>query len=340
MLALNIISTFIIGFMSFIGIQIPNFIGKNNDYLNNLKIFSCGIIISTGFIHMINEGQLELYELDIDYPIANLITGLTIISIITLENLLFYLIKLNWYDNLNNDNSNDDNSNDDNSNDDNLNNNNLNDDNSNDPIQKLNTIIHKPTDAVYRYHVHESIIDRELCEINICNNNYINKSNTVISYKNSVILNDIDLHIKKYVILHLLELGIAIHSVIIGISLGLLDNVMEQIILLIVISLHQLFEGISIGNGLLDLYKLPRYHYIFMILIFILTTPIGVCIGILMSKEYSDNLLVTGILNCISGGLLIYTGINNLINITNKTLVMHGLLFLGFACMAILGIWS
>lgn len=297
MITLSIISIFIVGISSFIGIQIPNYINPN--YLNNLKIFSCGIIISTGFIHMISEGQSDLNELDIEYPLGNLITGLTILCIIGLEDLFIYLIKLNY--------------------------------NIIKPPRKNNDPIHKPTIYKPLEHYHESVIEKELCDINICNNEESN-SNLVIDIS--------EVQIKSYIIMHLLEIGIVIHSVIIGISLGLLDDVLLQSILLVVISIHQLFEGVSISNGLLQLYKLPRYHYIFMIVVFILTTPIGICIGIILSESYSHNLLINGVLNCISGGLLIYTGIHNLININNKNIIMYSLLFLGFTCMSILGIWS
>jgi len=304
MILLSIISIFIIGIISFTGTQISNLFFKKNYYLDNLKNFSNGIIISTGFIHMLTDAQLDLENIEIDYPLCNLIVGLTIILIIILEDNLFYLIKLNYNNK-----------------------------------ENLKEDINIPT---INEHEHKTIIDKELCDMNICDikisDNEVYNNN--IYDDNLININNHNLKIKDYIIIHLLEFGITIHSIIIGISLGILEDLKTKIILLIIITFHQFFEGISIGNGLLKLNDLTMNHYCIMIIIFVLTTPLGIVIGILISQNYEENYLITGILNSISAGLLIYIGLYNIIKNNSNTLYTQLSLFLGFSFMAILGIWG
>ena len=51
---------------------------------------------------------------------------------------------------------------------------------------------------------------------------------------------------KSVIIAHLLELGVVVHSVIIGVGLGVTTNHSDLDSLLIAISFHQLFEGLGL----------------------------------------------------------------------------------------------
>lgn len=61
---------------------------------------------------------------------------------------------------------------------------------------------------------------------------------------------------------------------------------------------------------LLKINDLTINQYSIMIMFFFLTTPLGIVIGILISQNYEENYLITGILNSISAGLLIYNDLH------------------------------
>ena len=81
------------------------------------------------------------------------------------------------------------------------------------------------------------------------------------------------------------EIGIAVHSIIIGIALGLAMD--EFIALLVAISIHQFFEGIAVATVLVQFQFKKFWSGIMVACIFVLSTPIGVFIGLLI-KHYSN----------------------------------------------------
>nr|XP_043615791.1 probable zinc transporter 12 [Erigeron canadensis] len=111
------------------------------------------------------------------------------------------------------------------------------------------------------------------------------------------------------VISYVLEVGIIIHSVIIGISLGVSCRPKMIKPLIIALSFHQMFEGMGLGSCITEAqFKLKRIAT--MLIFFSLTTPIGIVIGFGISKIYDENsrkaLIVQGLLNAASAGILIY----------------------------------
>ncbi|KAG9321676.1 hypothetical protein KVV02_004080 [Mortierella alpina] len=117
---------------------------------------------------------------------------------------------------------------------------------------------------------------------------------------------------------YILEAGIAAHSVIIGVSLGVSTG-SEFTGLLIALVFHQFFEGFALGARIADLAFDTTYTHYILALIFSLTTPIGAAIGIAISSTYSANskssLLVEGIFDSVSTGILLYMGYVNLLAI-------------------------
>ena len=91
---------------------------------------------------------------------------------------------------------------------------------------------------------------------------------------------------------------------------------------------------------------------VLMLLIYTLTTPIGVAIGVSVNETYNENssstLMLTGILDSISAGILIYDSLANILmeHFASDTfrrgkmsfkLVQFFALWLGAAAMAIVG---
>ncbi|PHT42789.1 Zinc transporter 5, partial [Capsicum baccatum] len=111
------------------------------------------------------------------------------------------------------------------------------------------------------------------------------------------------------VISQVLELGIIVHSVIIGIALGASESPKTIKPLVAALTFHQFFEGMGLGGSIAQA-KLKSRAIAIMALFFSLTTPIGIAIGIAITNVYDENsptaLIVEGIFNSASAGILIY----------------------------------
>ncbi|KAL5713595.1 hypothetical protein ACHQM5_015657 [Ranunculus cassubicifolius] len=159
--------------------------------------------------------------------------------------------------------------------------------------------------------------------------------------------------IRHRVISHVLELGIVVHSVIIGISLGASDNSSTVKTLLIALSFHQFFEGMGLG-GCISQAKFKVQAVVVMSLFFALTTPIGIAIGIGISNVYKENsptaLIVEGVLDSASAGILVYMALVDLLaadfmsakvqGSMKLLLEVIGFLLLGVGLMSTLAMWA
>ncbi|GAB2220305.1 hypothetical protein Droror1_Dr00007949 [Drosera rotundifolia] len=121
---------------------------------------------------------------------------------------------------------------------------------------------------------------------------------------------------KNRVVAQVLELGIVVHSVVIGLSMGATDNYCTVQPLVIAICFHQLFEGMGLG-GCISQAEYEFKMKAIMVFFFSVTTPGGIVLGILLQHVYDENspmaLIVVGVLNAISAGLLIYMALVDLL---------------------------
>ncbi|KAG9784235.1 Zinc-regulated transporter 2 [Exophiala dermatitidis] len=118
----------------------------------------------------------------------------------------------------------------------------------------------------------------------------------------------------------LLEAGILFHSIFIGMAVSVATGT-EFVVLLVAICFHQTFEGFALGSRIAAL--IPKLFDAnspkpwLMALAYGATTPIGQAIGILMNELYDPaseaGLLMVGITNAISSGLLLFAGLVQLI---------------------------
>ncbi|XWS40480.1 hypothetical protein CRYUN_Cryun18bG0143600 [Craigia yunnanensis] len=148
--------------------------------------------------------------------------------------------------------------------------------------------------------------------------------------------------IRHRIISQVLEVGIVVHSVIIGMALGASQSAKTIKPLVAALTFHQFFEGIGLG-GCISQAKFKSGAIAIMLLFYSLTTPIGIAFGMGISKIYNENspkaLVVEGTLNSISAGILIYMSLVDLfaadfMNPSNLSLL------LGAACMSLLAKWS
>ncbi|CAA0837087.1 Zinc transporter 5 [Striga hermonthica] len=159
--------------------------------------------------------------------------------------------------------------------------------------------------------------------------------------------------LRHRIISQVLEVGIIVHSVIIGIALGASQSPNTIRPLIAALSFHQLFEGIGLGGCITQAKFNPRAVAI-MAAFFSLTTPIGIAIGIGIASVYSETsstaLIVQGLFNSASAGILIYMALVDLLAADFMGTKMQGssklrlggtvALLLGAGCMSILAKWA
>ncbi|GMJ11817.1 zinc transporter 7 precursor [Hibiscus trionum] len=112
--------------------------------------------------------------------------------------------------------------------------------------------------------------------------------------------------LRNRVIAQVLELGIIVHSVVIGLAMGASDNPCTIRSLIAALCFHQMFEGMGLGGCIVQAeYKLRMKA---IMVFFSATTPLRIGLGIGLSRVYRETsptaLIVVGLLNACSAGLL------------------------------------
>lgn len=114
---------------------------------------------------------------------------------------------------------------------------------------------------------------------------------------------------------YLLESAIAVHSVLVGVAIGVIDEsasseaTLEVFILGSALCFHQVFEGIAVGHQGVRV-GLRGQACAVMILLFALSCPIGGLLGMAVSSWLqSDSMeVILGALNAVAAGTLIEIG--------------------------------
>ncbi|XP_071736087.1 zinc transporter 5-like [Rutidosis leptorrhynchoides] len=169
-----------------------------------------------------------------------------------------------------------------------------------------------------------------------------------------VLPNEDESQVYRYrIISKVLELGIIVHSVIIGLSLGVSKSPKTIKPLIVALSFHQFFEGLGLGGCIFQA-KIKYVAVILMGVFFAFTTPSGILIGIFVSKTYEEDtptaLIVQGVLNAAASGILIYMALVDLISPdfknqrmqNNKILLLSSSvsLLVGAGLMSLLAKWA
>ncbi|KAI9845717.1 MAG: hypothetical protein M1837_004550 [Sclerophora amabilis] len=154
----------------------------------------------------------------------------------------------------------------------------------------------------------------------------------------------------------LLEMGILFHSVFIGMALSVTVG-KDFVVLFVAIIFHQSFEGLALGSRIAVLnWKSKRRQPWLMAFAYGCTTPIGQAIGLAIHHLYDPNsqtgLLMVGIMNALSAGLLIFASVVELLAedfLSDESLtILVGrrhflaciLVFLGAFGMSFVGAWA
>ncbi|PWA82735.1 iron-regulated transporter [Artemisia annua] len=160
--------------------------------------------------------------------------------------------------------------------------------------------------------------------------------------------------LRRYrVVAQVLELGIVVHSVVIGLSMGASDNMCTIRPLVAALCFHQFFEGMGLGGCILQADYEMKMKGI-LVFFFSVTTPLGIALGILLSNGYQENspaaLVVVGVLNAVSAGLLNYMALVDLLaaDFLGKRLqddmklqaMAYLAVLLGAGGMSVMAIWA
>lgn len=150
-----------------------------------------------------------------------------------------------------------------------------------------------------------------------------------------------------------MELGIVSHSIIIGLSLGVSQSPCTIKPLIGALSFHQFFEGFALG-GCISQAQFSTFHSTMMACFFAITTPVGIAAGTALASFYNPNspraLVVEGIFDSVSAGILVYMSLVDLIaaDFLSKRMscnvklqvASYVALFLGAGLMSSLALWA
>ena len=162
--------------------------------------------------------------------------------------------------------------------------------------------------------------------------------------------------LRDMISLYAMELSISVHSIIIGVDIGLLagDSHMATLVSLIcAITFHQFVEGSGLGTILRTMRHVTSSTKVFVfVLLFSLTTPLGIFIGLMTASQPQTpvQVAVKGIANALACGSLLYISLTEMVGTyftapelndqPKLKLQMIALFALGIASMAIIAIWA
>ncbi|KAK9241454.1 Zinc/iron permease [Lipomyces kononenkoae] len=153
----------------------------------------------------------------------------------------------------------------------------------------------------------------------------------------------------------ILEFGIIFHSIFIGLNLGVAGASFSTLYPVLVF--HQAFEGLGIGARMSAIPFPTKYRYgpELLSLAYGITTPISIAVGIGARGSYSSSSfttnIVSGIFDSISAGILIYSGLVELVardflfdphrtKSSKKLTFMVISLLTGAGIMSLIGKWA
>ncbi|RDA82807.1 hypothetical protein CP532_1363 [Ophiocordyceps camponoti-leonardi (nom. inval.)] len=154
----------------------------------------------------------------------------------------------------------------------------------------------------------------------------------------------------------LLEMGILFHSVFIGMAVSVSVGA-DFVVLLIAIVFHQTFEGLALGARISAIeWGSKKWQPWCMALAYGCTTPLGQAIGLATHTLYSPDseigLIVVGVMNAVSAGLLTFASLVELLSedflsdqswrdLRGKQRVIACILvFFGAFFMSLVGAWA
>ena len=281
----------------------PNFIiscKKNNKFLSLSNSFSAGLFLSIGLIHILPECSEKLKNFS-DIPLAYIICFLSYTLILFIEKVAFNSHSLfhseghshgkeNYYD----------------------------DDNKDDDEHRSEGELRESEEYNKSNENKEKIDKKEQIYFPASNKNQIQEITSLRNLADSSTdLNQIDKTIKNRnlpkknsITSYLLLIALGFHGLFEGISLGMQSTIKETLFLFFFFSLHKWAASLSLGISFVKS-GVNKKQFIIMILIFSLISPLGICMGMILTKFSSD--ILEGIFLSITVGTFIYIACSEII---------------------------
>ncbi|KAK3639133.1 low-affinity Zn(2+) transporter zrt2 [Elasticomyces elasticus] len=153
-----------------------------------------------------------------------------------------------------------------------------------------------------------------------------------------------------------LDFGIIFHSIFIGLTLAVAGEEFQT--LYIVLVFHQTFEGLAVGTRVaaVDWPKSTKWTPYMLIIAYAISTPLGIAVGLGVRPSFSpgsqNTLITNGVFDSISAGILIFTGLIELMGRDflfsdrmqkaplREVTAAVGCMCLGAGLMALIGFWA
>jgi zinc transporter ZupT len=154
---------------------------------------------------------------------------------------------------------------------------------------------------------------------------------------------------------YVMEISIAVHSIIIGVDLGMLGQgqLSTLISLIIALSFHQFIEGVGLGATIQNSQSsLGSAKVATFIGIFSSTMPLGVAIGIATAASPASDTqnAFKGVANALAAGSLMYIALTEMVgsyfnepDLAERPALKVGMMFsfaLGIGFMSIIAVWA
>jgi zinc transporter 1/2/3 len=156
--------------------------------------------------------------------------------------------------------------------------------------------------------------------------------------------------------LFILEFGVIFHSIFIGLTLAVAGEEFKT--LYVVLVFHQTFEGLGLGTRLAAA-PWPKTKWMTPYILgagYAISTPVAIAVGLGLRQTYppgsQTTLIVNGVFDSVSAGILIYTGLVELMAHEfmfsptmqrariGTVLSAFGMMCAGAGLMALLGKWA
>jgi zinc transporter 1/2/3 len=263
----------------------------NNSFLSYANTFSGGLFFGIGIFHLLSEGVEKLSKYS-DLPIPYFLASLGYSFILFIQKVIFgYLVpnaenylkkdekqQMSLEYNFETHNFEEE--------DENEKNENIDDKNNENNI-KLNLLIHKE--------------DNNQIDVNCSTNT--TRTTTADSIELKILQ-------KKKLSGFIMLLALSIHGLFECLALGIQNNSKNTLFLFIALMIHKWAEAFSLGIFFVQA-KLAKKNYYLLIIFFAIIGPIGVLLGIILSKTANE--FIEGVFLCISTGTFLYVACSEVI---------------------------
>jgi len=144
---------------------------------------------------------------------------------------------------------------------------------------------------------------------------------------------------------YVLMLALSVHSVIAGIALGLEDELIMAVTILVAVLAHKATASMALAISFIR-GNLARPRRNRLLLMFYAMTPVGLLLGTTGAHflDGVDESMVEGIFDALAAGTFLYIAIVNILSEEFESgagrMPLFAMTLLGFASMALLAVWS